>query len=113
MGIKKMLQKRLNLLSKTTKNIRFCSQRTPQELFGPHKSQVPKFDPIEFSPFKFSTEKEKYFAGYTYPELYGKKVLYNHSPLVRKEMFKDGVLFIVWILIAGMIAENSRRIIWE
>lgn len=107
-----MLGKRLATYSRSS--LRCFSQNAENnKLFGPNKSQVPKFDPIEFTPFKFPNEKHKFFAGYTLGELFGQRVLYNHSPIVRKEMMKDNVLFCVYFVLALFVADNARKIIWD
>jgi hypothetical protein len=104
-----MLGKRIATYSRST--LRCFSENN--KLFGPNKSQVPKFDPIEFTPFKFQNEKNKYFAGHTLAELFGQRVLYAHSPIVQKEMMKDNVLFCVYLVLAIFVADNARKIVWE
>ena len=108
-----MLSRTLIKYAKPQQNtLRYFSNGTPN-MFGPNKSQVPKFDPIEFTPFKSRREKAKWYAGYTLPELYGQKYMYNHSPIVRKEMAKDDILFIVAFISLLFVGDNARRIIWE
>lgn len=99
--------------TRTQYNTLRCFSNESNKLFGPNKEQVPKFNPIEFTPFKSRAEKASWYAGYTMPELYGQKYMYNHSPIVRKEMAKDNILFLFALVGLIMVADNCRKIIWD
>lgn len=75
---------------------------------GEGKSDLPKYNPMEFEPFKYNYEKVQVIPGFTQREQFGIFIGKNYSNTIKKEMRKDKIAF-VFIILMTIVISGLRK----
>ena len=104
---KKNLKKGFNLSKLTNKQ--FSNEIKNEIKVEEPDFDAPKYDSMEFEPFKFDYERSQLSYGYTIMELYGSKVGVSHSPAIKKEMYKDNVMIALTVALGVFLLYRSGQ----
>ncbi|KAL4433338.1 hypothetical protein ABPG74_017442 [Tetrahymena malaccensis] len=87
------------MLARTLKNYMRVQQNLRFSRANIEKSPAPPtIGQVELEPFKFNHERDQLIYGYTMEELYGKKFGLKHSATILREIKKDTIMMILFVI---------------